>query len=163
MAWDKNRPYAPFWNRTDYYPQDFGSMDSYGNGAEVTVEMIDAMYTYGVYEGPWTKRWNRKTEQWEECPPSYVWLCMQAFDGGATYGSESTRYGVNARAYDWEHWLAKHESLFVPKPTDTWERIIEDAIREGFDRTDVRTQTETNTGLEDFVARCKALAGEVDE
>ena len=73
MAWDKNRPYAPFYNRTDYCPQNFGSMDSYGNGEEVTVEMIDAMYTYGVYEGPWTKRWNRKTEQWEECPPSYVW------------------------------------------------------------------------------------------
>lgn len=73
MAWDKGRPYAPFWNRTDFYPQDYGSMDSYGNGDEVTTEMIDAMYTYGMYEGPWTKRWNRKTEQWEECPPSYVW------------------------------------------------------------------------------------------
>lgn len=73
MAWDKNRPYAPFWNRGDVWPERYGSMDSYGNGAEVTTEMIDAMYTYGVYEGPWTTRWNRKTEQYEECPPSYVW------------------------------------------------------------------------------------------
>ena len=73
MAWDKSRPYAPFWNRRDYRSQDYGSMDSYGNGGEVTVEMIDAMYIHGMYEGPWTTRWNRKTEQWEECPPSYVW------------------------------------------------------------------------------------------
>lgn len=73
MAWDKNRPYAPFWNRRDYLAQNYGSMNSYGNGDEVTTEMIDAMYSYGVYEGPWIRRWNRKTEQWEECPPSYVW------------------------------------------------------------------------------------------
>lgn len=76
-------------------------------------------------------------------------LCMQAFDGGATYGSESMRYGVNARAYDWEHWLAKHESLFVPKPPDTWERIIEDAL-DGYHDTD----------FEALVARCRALASE---
>lgn len=73
MAWDKDRPYAPFWNRTDYLPQEFGSMDNYGNGEDITPEMIDAMYTYGVYEGPWTKYFNRKTEQYEERPPSYVW------------------------------------------------------------------------------------------
>lgn len=51
-------------------------------------------------------------------------MCMKAFDGGATYGSESVRYGVNARAYDWEHWLKKNESLFRPKPT------VEDVLRE---------------------------------
>lgn len=73
MAWDKDRPYAPFWNRTDVWPERYGSMDSYGNGDEVTTDMIDAMYTYGVYEGPMVKRWNRKTEQYEECPQSYVW------------------------------------------------------------------------------------------
>ena len=44
-------------------------------------------------------------------------LCMKAFDGGATYGSESMRYGVNARAYDWDHWLKKNEGLFKPEPT----------------------------------------------
>lgn len=43
MAWDKNRPYAPFWNDTDVWPERYGSMDSYGNGDEVTAEMIDAM------------------------------------------------------------------------------------------------------------------------
>jgi len=51
-------------------------------------------------------------------------LCMKAFDGGATYGSESVRYGVNARAYDWEHWLKENESLFRPRPT------VEDVLRE---------------------------------
>ena len=54
-------------------------------------------------------------------------MCMKAFDGGATYGSESTRYGVNARAYDWEHWLAKNERLFKPRPT------VEDVLREMLD------------------------------
>jgi len=51
-------------------------------------------------------------------------MCMKAFDGGATYGSESMRYGVNARAYDWDHWLKKNECLFKPKPT------VEDVLRE---------------------------------
>lgn len=51
-------------------------------------------------------------------------MCMKAFDGGATYGGESVRYGVNARAYDWEHWLKKNESLFRPKPT------VEDVLAE---------------------------------
>ena len=51
-------------------------------------------------------------------------LCMKAFDGGALYGSESMRYGVNARAYDWEHWLAKNERLFKPRPT------VEDVLTE---------------------------------
>ena len=51
-------------------------------------------------------------------------LCLRAFDGGALYGSESMRYGVNAVAYDWEHWLKKNESLFKPEPT------VEDVLRE---------------------------------
>ena len=51
-------------------------------------------------------------------------LCKKAFEGGATYGSESMRYGVNARAYDWDHWLKKNESLFKPEPT------VEDVLRE---------------------------------
>lgn len=73
MAWDKDRPYAPFWNRTDFYPQNYGSMDSYGNGENITPEIIDIMYANGVYAPPDVKRWNRKTEQYEDCPPSYVW------------------------------------------------------------------------------------------
>jgi hypothetical protein len=51
-------------------------------------------------------------------------LCMKAFDGGARYGSESMRYGVNARAYDWDHWLKENEGLFKPEPT------VEDVLRE---------------------------------
>ena len=51
-------------------------------------------------------------------------LCLRAFDAGALYGSESMRYGVNAVAYDWEHWLKENESLFKPEPT------VEDVLRE---------------------------------
>ena len=58
MAWDKDRPYAPFWNRTDWCAEDYGSMDSYGNGDDVTSEMIDAMYAEGVYVPPMRKGWN---------------------------------------------------------------------------------------------------------
>ena len=57
-------------------------------------------------------------------------MCMKAFDGGALYGSESMRYGVNATAYDWEHWLKKNESLFKPKPT------VEDVLSEMLDAVD---------------------------
>jgi len=51
-------------------------------------------------------------------------MCRKAFNGGVTYGSESMRYGVDARAYDWEHWLAENERLFKPRPT------VEDVLRE---------------------------------
>lgn len=76
-------------------------------------------------------------------------LCRKAFDGGATYGSESMRYGVNARAYDWDHWLKKHESLF--HTPDTWERIIADAL--GCEPYEV----EGDDDLMALVVRCKAL------
>ena len=48
MAWDRNRPYAPFCNE-DMYWQCRDSMDSYGNGETITEEKIDAMYVDGVY------------------------------------------------------------------------------------------------------------------
>lgn len=83
MAWDKDRPYAPFWNRTDWRAEDYGSMDSYGNGDEVTTEMIDAMYADGVYTPPMVKRWNRKTKQYEECPP----ITSGARSGGAAHAA----------------------------------------------------------------------------
>lgn len=73
MAWDKNRPYAPFWNRTDWCAENYDSMDSYGDSMDVTTEMIDTMYAEGVYVPPMRKGWNRKTERWEDFPPSYVW------------------------------------------------------------------------------------------
>lgn len=50
MAWDKDRPYAPFYNRTDYCPQNFGSMDSYGNGEE---------YGRELPIGEWVERHNK--------------------------------------------------------------------------------------------------------
>lgn len=73
MAWDKERPYAPFLNRDGWFGEVRGSMDNYGSGREVTEDMIDQMYADGEYVLPNEKRWNRKTEQYEECPPTYVW------------------------------------------------------------------------------------------
>lgn len=72
MAWDRNRPYAPFCNE-NMYRQCRDSMDNYGNGENITEEKIDAMYADGVYVPPMEKRWNRKTEQYEDRPPRYVW------------------------------------------------------------------------------------------
>lgn len=59
MAWDKDRPYAPFWNRSDVWPERFGSMDSYGNGEDITSEIIDEIYAKGEYVCDYR--------------PSYVW------------------------------------------------------------------------------------------
>lgn len=67
-------------------------------------------------------------------------MCMKAFDGGATYGSESMRYGVNARAYDWEHWLAKNERLLKPRPT------VEDVLRDMLDSLDLDPTSHVDTG-----------------
>lgn len=41
---------------------------------------------------------------------------------------------------------------------DTWERIIQDAISEGFERTDVSAPYEVETDV--LIERCKRLAGE---
>ena len=49
MAWDKDRPYAPFWNRSDVWQERFGSMDSYGNGEDIRPEIIDEIYAKGEY------------------------------------------------------------------------------------------------------------------
>lgn len=36
-------------------------------------------------------------------------ICKDAFDSGTIYGSESVRYGVDAVAYNWPHWLKEHD------------------------------------------------------
>ena len=36
-------------------------------------------------------------------------LLREAFDGGVIYGAESVRYGVDAVAYNWKHWLDRHD------------------------------------------------------
>jgi len=36
-------------------------------------------------------------------------LCRDAFDTGKLYERESTYYGVDAVAYDWKHWLKRHD------------------------------------------------------
>jgi len=53
-------------------------------------------------------------------------LCRIAFDAGADYGSTSMQFNCNAVAYDWEHWLAKNERLFRPKPTV--ESVLEEFV-----------------------------------
>jgi hypothetical protein len=83
-------------------------------------------------------------------------LCMKAFDGGALYGSESMRYGVNARAYDWEHWLQKNESLFMPKPTV--EDVLQEFVSE-FNRDDTELCDEEI--IERFAAKLR-LAGDAE-
>lgn len=82
-------------------------------------------------------------------------LCMKAFDGGATYGSESMRYHVNAVAYDWEHWLKENERLFKPKPT------VEDVLREfalkvaGEECMTMRTDV-----VEEYASKLREVLGE---
>ena len=83
-------------------------------------------------------------------------LCLKAFDAGALYGSESMRYGVNAVAYDWEHWLKKNESLFKPEPTveDVLCEMLEKAV--GF--SDAHTTVALNA-IAEYAKRLK-LAGD---
>lgn len=84
-------------------------------------------------------------------------MCMKAFDGGALYGSESMRYGVNATAYDWEHWLKKNESLFRPKPT------VEDVLREFGDKyCDVSLGSDAESELFAEYAAKLRLAGDAE-
>lgn len=52
---------------------------------------------------------------------------------------------------------ASHLRLLKP---DTWERIILEALKEGHNRKKLLEKTAPDRGLEDFVARCKALADE---
>jgi len=87
-------------------------------------------------------------------------LCRMAFDGGVTYGTESMRYGCNATAYDWEHWLKRNELLFMPAPT-VW-----DVLREfGRGWHEQMNQPET-FDVDDYVERYAAkfrLADDVEE
>lgn len=84
-------------------------------------------------------------------------LCMKAFDGGVTYGSESMRYGVDARAYNWDNWLKKNEGLFKPKPT------VEDVLREFADGWDFAQGVEKEDGyIKTFAAKLR-LAEREDE
>lgn len=84
-------------------------------------------------------------------------MCMKAFDGGATYGSESVRYGVNARAYDWEHWLAKNERLFKLRPT------VEDVLREfagTLASADNNWGSDVNDAIAKYAAKLSLAEGE---
>lgn len=82
-------------------------------------------------------------------------LCMKAFDGGATYGSESMRYGVNAKAYDWDHWLKKNEGLFKPEPT------VEDVMVEFATDWETAQDGEDKTAvLKEYAKRLTLAEGE---
>jgi hypothetical protein len=124
MAWDKDRPYAPFWNHTDVWPERYGSMDSYGNGDEVTAEMIDAMYADGVYIPPMVKRWNRKTEQYEECHPSYVWRPFKEVELTLTF-CEYTR-GRSSTVFWWKDDEGHKYPMFV---MEVERLLLEDKLR----------------------------------
>jgi hypothetical protein len=80
-------------------------------------------------------------------------LCMKAFEGGATYGSESMRYGVNARAYDWDHWLKKNEGLFKPEPT------VEDVLRDFVDALDIDRCEDFNATIAEYAAKLQLRVG----
>ena len=82
-------------------------------------------------------------------------MCMKAFDGGALYGSESMRYGVNATAYDWEHWLKKNKGLFKPEPT------VEDVLRELLDGCDGQNADFRALAIAEYAKRLR-LAGDVE-
>ena len=44
--------------------------------------------------------------------------------------------------------------------SDSWEQIIMDALKEGYDRKEFLLMSESRVSTADLVARCKALAGE---
>jgi hypothetical protein len=44
--------------------------------------------------------------------------------------------------------------------SDSWEQIIMDALKEGYDRKELFLMSESRISTADLVARCKALAGE---
>ena len=80
-------------------------------------------------------------------------LCQMAFDAGADYGSTSVQFNCNAVAYDWEHWLKRHEGLFRPKPT------VEDMLREFGKRWDDPAHYAKGELVETFAEKLR-LAGE---
>ena len=81
-------------------------------------------------------------------------MCMKAFDGGAVYGSESMQFGVNATAYDWDHWLRKNESLFKPKPT------VEDVMVEfATDWESAQYGEDKTTVLKHYAAKLRLAGG----
>lgn len=58
MAWDKNRPFAPFWKRTDWRAEDYGSMCFYDDNelywfSEKAIDQIwdGEQPTYEAYDG----------------------------------------------------------------------------------------------------------------
>lgn len=80
-------------------------------------------------------------------------------------GRVTTVTNINYNEYGWEVYCAegggfdKDTSCRHVKP-DSWERIIADAIAEGFERINLTdTITESN---EELIARCKKLAGEAE-
>jgi hypothetical protein len=81
-------------------------------------------------------------------------LCMKAFDGGACYGSESMRYGVNARAYDWDHWLKENEGLFKPEPT------VEDVLREFADGIKDQNADFAELAIAEYAAKLREVMAE---
>ena len=84
-------------------------------------------------------------------------LCREAFDAGAVYGSESMRYGVDAVAYNWDHWLKSNEDMFRPQPT------LEDLLCELLNEYHEGECTLEESRLAEYATRMrKALAGDAE-
>ena len=71
----------------------------------------------------------------------------------------SEEFGVFAQCYEGDYEWFNAEYFSHAKP-DSWERIIADAIAEGFERTDVSAPCEV--GNDELVERCRRLAGEAE-
>ena len=83
-------------------------------------------------------------------------LCRKAFDAGKDYATASLRYGVNAVAYDWEHWFKRNEYLFMPTQT------VEDVLCEFFSRyATTKPKEEDDAILAEYAAKLR-LAGDAE-
>lgn len=86
-------------------------------------------------------------------------LCIEAFDCGVLYGSESMRYGVNATAYDLEHWLKKNEG--IRDYINATQKDLTDTLRKLVDVCNAEELHVLNKALERFVERLRLA--EADE
>lgn len=104
---------------------------------------------------------------WVELPvdadgvPIHVGDVMEWPDG-STFDvvgiSANTLFYVEHDFDDSAQWTAAHNKRH--HQPDSWERIIQDAIAEGFERTDVSAPCEV--GNDELVERCRRVAGDAE-
>ena len=71
---------------------------------------------------------------------------------------EDTDWHIAVRPSNWDTATWRNPKCFRHVQPDSWERIIRDAIAEGFERTDVSAPCDV--GNDELVERCRRLAGE---